>query len=75
MNRFSAPINPERPRGAPTCAKCAHAVTRWSVLDLRAAIVCSQGRDLTPCDAFRDSSVERTQRRGLKPGYDVARVA
>lgn len=72
MNRFSAPINPERPRGEPSCAKCAHAVTRWPVSQLRACIVCDLGRDLTPCDAFRDASVERTERGGLKRGYDIA---
>ena len=72
MNRFSAPINPERPRGEPSCAKCSHAVTRWPISQLRASIVCELGRELQPCDAFRDASVERTVRRGLKPGYDVA---
>lgn len=71
---FSAPINPERPKGAPTCAKCAHLVTRWPVSELRASVVCSLGHDLNPCADFRDASVERTQRRGLKPGYDVRPV-
>lgn len=72
---FSAPINPERPRGEPSCAKCSHAVTRWPVSELRASIVCELGHDLNPCADFRDASVERTERRGLKQGYDVVRVA
>lgn len=75
MSRFSAPINPERPRGGPSCAKCAHAVTRWPVSELRASIGCELERGLSPCDAFRDASVERTERGGLKAGYFVARPA
>lgn len=75
MRPFSSPINPERPRGAPSCAKCAHAVTRWPVSELRASIVCELDRGLIPCDAFRDASVERTERGGLKAGYFVARAA
>lgn len=73
---FSAPINPERPRGEPSCAKCAHLRTShehgrppvpWCAIDIL--------RSLTPCTDFRDASVERTVRRGLKPGYDVVRAA
>ncbi len=71
MSKFSAPINPERPRGEPSCAKCAHLVTRWPINQLRASVVCEFGRELTPCADFRDASVERTVRRGLKAGYDV----
>lgn len=69
MTRFSAPINPERPRGAPSCAKCSHLVTRWPVNELRASVACGLGRDLNPCADFHDASVERTQRRGLKDAY------
>lgn len=65
--RFSAPINPERPRGEPSCAKCAHLRT-WP------GVHCIAGGPLDPCDRFMDASVERTVRRGLKPGYDVVRA-
>ena len=76
MNKFSAPINPERPKGGPSCAKCSHLVTRWPVSELRASVLCGLGHELTPCSDFRDASVERTQRRGLKAGYyDATRPA
>ena len=71
MSKFSAPINPERPRGAPSCTKCSHLVTRWPINELRASVVCALGRDLTPCDDFHDASVERTFRRGLKDTYYI----
>ena len=68
--RFSAPINPERPRGAPSCAKCAHSFTAKAGKIY--ILACHFGRYTDePCDLFADASVERTQRRGLKPGYDV----
>lgn len=73
MNKFSAPINPERPKGAPSCAKCANANT--VSLGKQFVLVCDFGRYTSePCDRFADASVERTERRGLKAGYDVARV-
>lgn len=68
MSRFSAPINPERPRGAPSCNKCGH-------LSTIGGVACDLGRKLDPCDQFLDASVERTDRGGLKPGYFVARCA
>lgn len=71
MSRFSAPINPERPRGAPSCAKCAHSFT--AKVGKIYILVCDFGRfTAEPCDTFCDASVERTARRGLKSGYDVA---
>ena len=55
-------LNQERPRGAPSCAKCAHLVTYPGV-------VCCVGGPLKPCDQFKDASVDRTLRRGLKGTY------
>lgn len=71
MTRFSAPINPERPRGAPSCAKCGSLVTAGG------RATCGLGEDTSrgSCARFADASVERTERRGLKQGYDVVRVA
>ena len=71
MSRYSAPINPERPRGAPSCAKCSALTTAGG----RAR--CGLGEDTSrgSCDRFADVSVDRTERRGLKAGYDLARVA
>ena len=74
MTRFSAPINPERPKGAPSCAKCANSNT--VKLGKQFILVCDFGRYTdNACDLFSDASVERTERRGLKAGYDVARTA
>lgn len=80
MSRFSAPINPERPRGAPSCAKCERLDTSACYVDEEGVSVitglrCDLGHKLEPCADFRDASVERTERRGLKQGYDVVRVA
>lgn len=73
MSRFSAPINPERPRGAPSCAKCAHSNTVR--LGKQFVLVCDFGRyTAEACDLFADASVERTERRGLKQGYDARRA-
>lgn len=62
---FSAPINPERPRGGATCAKCSHLRT-WP------DVHCIAGGPLEPCDRFKDASVERTVRRALKATYHLA---
>lgn len=62
---FSAPINPERPRGGATCAKCSHLRTSSQ------GVTCAVGGPLVPCSQFRDASVERTFRRALKSGYFV----
>lgn len=73
MSRYSAPINPERPRGAPSCAKCSHSNT----VDIGGEflLACDFGRyTAEPCDRFADASVDRTERRGLKAGYDAARA-
>ena len=70
MSKFSAPINPERPRGGPSCNKCAR-------LSTIGRVSCTVGGEIAAgsCELFTDASVERTERRGLKAGYDVARVA
>ena len=86
--RFSAPINPERPKGAPSCAKCAPSCAKCAPSCAKCAhsftakagaiyiLVCDFGLyTAEPCDLFADASVERTERRGLKAGYDAARVA
>lgn len=46
----------------PTCAKCAHLITH-------PAIQCRVGGPLRPCQAFKDASVDRTYRRGLKGAF------
>lgn len=56
-------INSERPRGAPSCAKCAHLRTSEKVVS------CAVGGPLTPCDLFKDASVDRTFRRSIKTTY------
>ena len=70
MSRFSAPINPERPKGAPSCNKCAR-------LSTIGPASCTIGGETAAgrCELFSDASVERTERRGLKQGYDVVRSA
>lgn len=58
-------LNQERPKSAPTCAKCSH-------LRPYPGVVCLVGGPLKPCEQFKDASVDRTFRRGLKGTYPHA---
>lgn len=76
MTKFSAPINPERPRGGPSCAKCSRSCTVKAKARGVYILKCGLGKPTSgPCDEFADASVDRTERGGLKAGYFVARVA
>ena len=58
-------LNQDRPKSAPTCAKCAH-------LETYPQVRCRVGGPLEPCPQFKDASIDRTFRRGLKGTYPHA---
>lgn len=64
MSSFEIQLSQER-QGKPTCAKCSH-------LETYPAVKCRVGGPLEPCPSFRDASVDRTFRRGLKGAYPLA---
>lgn len=67
MRGFEIVMGQEKPKGAPSCLKCARLITDGGMLR------CSAGRQtLIPCGEFKDASIDRTVRRGIKNvGYPL----
>jgi len=67
MRTVQITINSERARGEATCQKCRHLT-----IGPRGAVSCAVGGPLTPCDRFKDASVDRTFRRALSARYPTS---
>ena len=64
MSSFEITIAQDR-QTKPACAKCHH-------LETYPQVRCRVGGPLEPCEQFKDASVDRTFRRGLKGNYPHA---